>query len=63
MGFEVNVMEAGFHIGDEGIIDEEKKVRHSKLAEKTDEVITNPQKINVKLKVCAHRGGRMYRGV
>ena len=34
-----------------GIIDEEKKVRHSKLAEKTDDVITNPQKINVKLKV------------
>ena len=36
-----------------GIIDSEKKVRHSKLAERTDEVITNPSKLNVKLKVRA----------
>ena len=34
----------------EEIIDKEKKVPHSKLSEKTEEVITNPTKINVKLK-------------
>lgn len=38
------------------IIDQEKKVKHSKLASKTEEVITDPSKINVKLKVGARSG-------
>ncbi len=33
-----------------GIIDEEKKVKHSKLSEMTEEVITDPSKIGVKLR-------------
>lgn len=33
------------------IIDQEKKVKHSKLAAKTEEVINDPSKINIKLKV------------
>lgn len=34
-----------------GIIDEEKKVRHSKLADKIEEVISEPSKMDIKLKV------------
>ncbi|EFN58683.1 hypothetical protein CHLNCDRAFT_140286 [Chlorella variabilis] len=34
----------------EGIIDEEKKVRHSKLADKIEEVISEPSKMEIKLK-------------
>ncbi len=34
----------------EGIIDEGKPTKHAKLAEATDKVITDPAKINVKLK-------------
>lgn len=34
----------------EGIIDDEKKVRHSKLADKIEEVISEPSKIEIKLK-------------
>jgi len=34
-----------------GIIDEEKKVRHSKLADKIEEVISEPAKMEIKLKV------------
>ena len=34
-----------------GIIDSEKKVRHSKLALRTTDAITEPSKLNVKLKV------------
>ncbi|GAB4820394.1 hypothetical protein N2152v2_007440 [Parachlorella kessleri] len=34
----------------EEIIDQEMKVKHSKLAAKTEEVITDPSKINIKLK-------------
>lgn len=37
-----------------GVIDAEKKVRHSKLAERTEEVLTDPAKLKLKLKV---RGG------
>lgn len=33
-----------------GIIDEEKKVKHTKFGQKIEEVITDPSKINVKLK-------------
>ena len=33
-----------------GIIDEEKKVRHSKLADKIEEVISDPSKMEIKLK-------------
>lgn len=36
-----------------GIIDEEKKVRHSKLADKIEEVISEPSKMEIKLKVWA----------
>ena len=32
-----------------GIIDEEKKVRHNKLSEEIEQVLMDPQKINVKL--------------
>ncbi len=32
------------------VIDESKKVKHSKLCSSTEEVITDPSKINVKLK-------------
>jgi hypothetical protein len=32
-------------------IDQEKKVKHSKLAEQLEDVISNPSKINIKLKV------------
>jgi hypothetical protein len=31
-----------------GIIDDEKKIKHSKLAEKTEAVITDPTRINVR---------------
>lgn len=34
-----------------GVIDNEEKVRHSKIAEKTEDTILNPSKINIKLKV------------
>lgn len=34
-----------------GVIDAEKKVRHSKLAERTEEVLTDPSKLKLKLKV------------
>ena len=34
-----------------GIIDEEKKVRHNKLADKIEEVISEPSKMEIKLKV------------
>jgi hypothetical protein len=34
-----------------GIIDEEKKVRHSKLADRIEEVITEPSRMDIKLKV------------
>ncbi|KAI3435579.1 hypothetical protein D9Q98_001644 [Chlorella vulgaris] len=37
----------------EGIIDEEKKVRHSKLADRIEEVISEPSKMNIKLKADA----------
>lgn len=33
-----------------GIIDEEKKVKHSKFGQKIEEVITDPSKIKIKLK-------------
>lgn len=36
---------------DAGIIDEEKKVRHTKLALKAAQVIAEPSKIGIKLKV------------
>ena len=36
-----------------GIIDDEKKVRHSKLADKIEEVISEPSKMEIKLKVCS----------
>jgi hypothetical protein len=32
-------------------IDKEKKMKHSKLAERMEEAITDPSKINVKLRV------------
>ncbi|KAK9824573.1 hypothetical protein WJX72_011424 [[Myrmecia] bisecta] len=34
----------------EGIVDEEKRVKHSRLSERLEEVITDPSKINIKLK-------------
>ncbi|KAL6771432.1 hypothetical protein ACKKBG_A26355 [Auxenochlorella protothecoides x Auxenochlorella symbiontica] len=37
----------------EGVIDNEEKVRHSKIAEKTEDTILNPSKINIKLKADA----------
>lgn len=33
------------------VIDQEKKIKHSKLAEMVEEAITDPSKLNVKLKV------------
>lgn len=33
-----------------GIIDEERKIKHRKLSERIEEVITKPEKINLKLK-------------
>lgn len=33
-----------------GIIDEEKKVKHTKFGQKIEEIVTDPSKINVKLK-------------
>lgn len=39
-----------------GIIDDEKKVRHSKLADKIEEVISEPSKIEIKLKVRRLKG-------
>jgi len=35
--------------GNAGIIDEEKKVKHSKLSEEIEQVLADPQKIQVKL--------------
>lgn len=34
----------------EGIVDDNKKVKHSKLSTTTEEVITDPSKVNVKLR-------------
>lgn len=33
-----------------GIIDEERKIKHRKFSERVEEVITKPEKINLKLK-------------
>ena len=33
-----------------GIIDEERKIKHRKLSERIEEVITKPEKISLKLK-------------
>ena len=39
-----------FYCHSSGIIDEERKIKHRKLSERIEEVITKPEKINLKLK-------------
>uniref|UniRef100_A0A061QN78 FACT complex subunit n=1 Tax=Tetraselmis sp. GSL018 TaxID=582737 RepID=A0A061QN78_9CHLO len=46
----INAMK-GFVVPElEGIIDEEKKVKHTTLSEKTEQVLLNPGKLNIKLR-------------
>ena len=45
------------------IIDKEKKVRHSKLADRIEEMISDPTKMGVKLKVRAGGGWGVVKGI